>query len=96
VPVGDSSREALRELYRETYRDEPFVFVQDTAPSTKQVLGSNRCVISVDYDASTGYAVVCSVIDNLVKGAAGQAIQNMNLMLGIPEDTGLPKDGVWP
>lgn len=96
VPVSDTSKEALRDLYRETYRSEPFVFVQDALPSTKQVIGSNRCVISVDYDPRTGYAVICSVIDNLVKGAAGQAIQNMNLMLGIPEVTGLPKDGMWP
>ncbi|AIE85483.1 N-acetyl-gamma-glutamyl-phosphate reductase [Fimbriimonas ginsengisoli] len=96
VQVGDSSRDALRELFRESYRSEPFVSVRDTPPSTKQVLGSNRCDIFVDYDARTGFAVVCSVIDNLVKGAAGQAIQNMNLMLGLPEDTGLPKDGIWP
>jgi len=60
------------------------------------VLGSNRCAISVSVDERLGYAVVCSVIDNLVKGMAGQAIQNMNLMAGIPEETGLPMDGVWP
>ena len=70
--------------------------IQDAPPNTKQVLGSNRCVISARYEERTGFALVFSVIDNLVKGAAGQAIQNMNLMLGLPEETGLPLDGLWP
>lgn len=83
-------------VYREFYRNEPFVSVQSDPPTTKQVLGSNRCAISAVRDERTGFAVVCSVIDNLGKGAAGQAIQNMNLMLGLPETTGLPLDGVWP
>lgn len=90
------SRQELHDLYRERYKNEAFVRVQESPPSTKQVLGSNRCVISADVDQEAGFAVICSVIDNLVKGAAGQAIQNMNLMAGIPEGTGLPKDGVWP
>ena len=97
VPIiSGQGQDSLRKLYREAYRSEPFVRVQDTPPSTKQVSGSNRCDIAVFYDERTGHAVVQSVIDNLVKGAAGQAIQNMNLMLGIPETTGLPMDGVWP
>jgi len=96
VPVKDCTRESLKELFREAYANEPFVTVQDDCPNTKQVLGSNRCVIAVDYDEVTGYAVVMSVIDNLVKGMAGQAIQNMNLMLDLPEETGLPKNAVWP
>lgn len=97
VPIREGeTKERLRDLYQAFYRDEGFVALQDAPPSTKQVQGSNRCILSVDYDARTGYAVVLSVIDNLVKGAAGQAIQNMNLLLGLPDDTALPKDGVWP
>jgi len=97
APVKDGVDLALLQaLYRDAYANEPFVTIQDAPPSTKQVNGSNRCVIAPFFDAHTGYAVITSVIDNLVKGAAGQAIQNMNLMLGIAETTGLPKDGVWP
>lgn len=91
-----TSKDRLLELYRDAYAGEPFVSVETAQPSTKQVLGSNRCAIAVEADEDTGYAVVFSVIDNLVKGAAGQAIQNMNLMIGVPEDTALPRNGVWP
>ena len=97
IPIkAGQDEQAIKALFQETYANEPFVTMQDTPPSTKQVLGSNRCVLSVSVDERLGYAVVCSVIDNLVKGMAGQAIQNMNLMAGLPEETGLPKDGVWP
>jgi len=90
------TQQELRLIFDDFYRDENFVRVQDALPSTKQVLGSNRCDISVNADERSGYAVICSVIDNLVKGMAGQAIQNMNLMAGIAETTGLPMDGMWP
>jgi N-acetyl-gamma-glutamyl-phosphate reductase len=97
VPVnGIQTKNDLVEIFQQAYRDEPFVHFQSSPPATKQVLGSNSCVVSVDYDDRTSYAVVMSVIDNLGKGAAGQGIQNMNLMLGIPETTGLPIHGVWP
>lgn len=97
LPIGESiTKEGLFEIFADAYMNEPFVVVQHALPSTKQVLGSNRCAIAVDVDPDTGYVVVCSVIDNLVKGAAGQAIQNMNILIGVPEDTGLPKNGVWP
>jgi N-acetyl-gamma-glutamyl-phosphate reductase len=86
----------IRKIFDDFYREERFVMVQDAPPSTKQVQGSNMCAISVDADERCGYAVVCSVIDNLVKGMAGQAIQNMNLMAGISEEAGLPMDGMWP
>jgi N-acetyl-gamma-glutamyl-phosphate reductase len=86
----------LPELYERFYEQERFVRVQNTPPSTKQTLGSNSCVIAPFYDPRTGHAVICSVIDNLVKGAAGQAIQNMNIMLGFAEDAGLPQSGIWP
>jgi N-acetyl-gamma-glutamyl-phosphate reductase len=97
VPLrGKSSTAELLGLFRESYAGEPFVHVQEAAPASKQVLGSNSCVISAQFDERTGYAVVMSVIDNLGKGAAGQAVQNMNVMLGLPEATGLPVHGVWP
>lgn len=86
----------LAALYREAYEGLPFVRIIDTVPSTKQVLGSNRVDIHVDYDEHTQFAVISVVQDNLVKGAAGQAIQNMNLMAGLPEEMGLPLDGIWP
>jgi len=97
IPLKEGlSKANLRSIYDAFYEAEPFVTMQDALPNTKQVLGSNRCVISVDADERCGYAVICSVIDNLVKGMAGQAIQNMNLMAGIPEESGLPMDGIWP
>lgn len=97
VPVkGIKSKTELHDLFTHAYANEPFVHVQTQAPSTKQVLGSNSCVISVEYDERTSYAVVMSVIDNLGKGAAGQGIQSMNLMLGLTETAGLPIHGVWP
>lgn len=91
------TREAdLNALFQEAFAAGPFVQVVDAPPSTKLVSGTNRCDIWATYDARTGYAVVCTVIDNLGKGAAGQAIQNLNLMAGLPETTGLPLNGVWP
>lgn len=98
VPVEDGvDRAAILEAWRQAYAGRPFVAIQTEGwPSTKQVLGSNRCVLAADFDPRTGFATLVSVIDNLVKGAAGQAIQNMNLMLGLPEDAGLPRNGVWP
>lgn len=85
-------------LYKQHYKDESFVQVLDQGglPETKHVRASNQCMISVSrpYDGNT--VVVLSVIDNLVKGAAGQAIQNMNLMFGIEETTGLMQPGLYP
>ena len=86
----------LPTLYRDFYKNSPFVRFVDALPNTKQVTGSNRCDIWATFDEEAGLVIVCSVIDNLVKGAAGQAIQNMNLMLGLLETTGLPIHGVWP
>jgi N-acetyl-gamma-glutamyl-phosphate reductase len=85
------STEAVWELYTKAYEGEPFVRVRPLGdlPQTKQVFGSNFCDISVQVDRRTGRLIVISVIDNLVKGASGQAVQNMNLMCGLPETTGL-------
>lgn len=94
--AANSDRDAILSCWDRQYAKEPFVRVQADPPSTKQVHGSNSCVLFADVDGRTGHAVLVSVIDNLVKGAAGQAVQNMNLMLGLPETAGLPKEGVWP
>lgn len=81
----------LGELYQEQYREEYFVRVHPNGvwPQTKWVTGSNFCDIGLTVDSRTNRVVVTSVIDNLVKGAAGQAVQNMNILFGLPENTGL-------
>src|SRR5699024_7575790 len=81
----------LVDLFKEAYQDSYFVRVRDEGefPSTKEVAGSNFCDIGITYDERTNRITVVSVIDNLVKGASGQAVQNMNKMLGFAEETGL-------
>ncbi|MBF0341136.1 MAG: N-acetyl-gamma-glutamyl-phosphate reductase [Magnetococcales bacterium] len=87
-----------RDLLATHYRDEPFVQVLPVGqyPTTLQVRGSNRCVLSVALDGRTGWLVVLSVIDNLVKGASGQAVQNMNLLMGVEESAGLEQLPLYP
>jgi N-acetyl-gamma-glutamyl-phosphate reductase len=69
---------------------------EDQWPHTAATLGSNSAHLQATVDAGSGRVVVCSAIDNLGKGAAGQAVQNANLMLGLPEPTGLAINGVSP
>lgn len=88
--------EAVGELYREFYRGEPFVKVADSPPQTKQTWGNNDCLVYPTVDGRTGKLVVFSALDNLVKGAAGQAAQSMNLMFGLPETTGLEQLAIYP
>ena len=92
----EAGEKGVREAYREFYRDEPFVRVVDAPPQTKHVRGSNFCAVCPTVDPRTGRLVVVSCLDNLVKGAAGQAIQSMNLMLGLPETAGLEELGLYP
>jgi len=89
--TGVKSADDLIAIYDRRYRNEPFVrlFVPGRVPDLHGVARTNLCDIGVTYDAATGRAVVISAIDNLVKGAAGQAVQNMNLMLGFPETEAL-------
>jgi N-acetyl-gamma-glutamyl-phosphate reductase len=96
VPEGEAGRQTVREIYEETYKDEPFVRVVDQPPATKHTRGNNMCLVYPTVDVRTGRLVVVSVLDNLVKGAAGQAIQNMNLMMGLPEAMGLDAPAVYP
>jgi N-acetyl-gamma-glutamyl-phosphate reductase len=88
--------EELRKLYLDFYKDEPFVRVASSPPHTKHTLGNNLCLVYPTIDPRAGKLIVISCIDNLVKGAAGQAIQNMNLMLGLPETTGLEAPAIYP
>jgi N-acetyl-gamma-glutamyl-phosphate reductase len=90
--------EDLVTIYQSIYRAAPWVQVlpSGTYPQTKWALGTNGCFISIEVDPRTGRAIVMSAIDNLLKGQAGQAIQCLNLMMGWPEDLGLPKLAFYP
>jgi len=83
----DLSEAEARKLYQDFYASAPFTFVSPVPVDLKQVTGTNKCLLQLE--KHDGRLVVCSVIDNLLKGASGQAVQNMNLMCGLPEDTGL-------
>jgi N-acetyl-gamma-glutamyl-phosphate reductase len=88
----------LQSVFEARYRDEPFVDVMPPGahPQTRSVRGSNQCVIAVHRPQNGNVVVVLSVIDNLTKGAAGQAVQNLNLMFGLPERAGLAGCAVLP
>lgn len=88
----------LINIYKEHYQDERFIRISDenVYPSTKQVRGSNYCDIGIKVNKDGNRAVIVSVIDNLVKGASGQAVQNMNVMLGYEESTGINTTPVFP
>ncbi len=88
----------LRAALVKSYGNEPFVHVlpEGAMPSTHQVRGTNHCLINVFAGRVPGQAILVSVIDNLVKGASGQAVQNMNLMFGLPETTGLQMTAMFP
>jgi N-acetyl-gamma-glutamyl-phosphate reductase len=88
--------ESALALLRETYRDDPFIVVTDEPPTLKDPVGSNLCFVSVRVDARTGWLIVMSSIDNLIKGAAGQAVQAWNVANGRDETLGLPMTGVTP
>lgn len=88
-PTKPIEEEQLREVYEKYYADAPFVRLRSQAPAIKEVRGSNYCDIFVSYDDRTDMIIIISAIDNLVKGAAGQAVQNMNIMLGFDETDGL-------
>jgi N-acetyl-gamma-glutamyl-phosphate reductase len=86
-PVGALTLDKVREVLAEAYQHEPFVQVVDAPPTTKHVTGSNHCHL---YPAIVrGRVVVVSVIDNLIKGASGAAVQNFNIMFGYDETTAL-------
>jgi N-acetyl-gamma-glutamyl-phosphate reductase len=95
---GGRPAQALHEILAKFYAKEPFVHVLPfgQTPHTRHVRGSNMTFIGVAEDRREGRAIVVSVLDNLVKGASGQAIQNMNLIMGWPETTGLDQVALFP
>jgi N-acetyl-gamma-glutamyl-phosphate reductase len=88
-PTHAVSQAELDDLYASAYDGEPFVTVVPTPPATKHVTGSNEVRVHVRFDARTGRIIVVGVLDNLVKGAAGQAVQAFNLVHGLAETAGL-------
>ncbi len=95
-PTRPVSQAELDELYADAYAGETFVQVVSQPPATKHVLGSNTCRVHVRLDERTGRILAIGVIDNLVKGAAGQAIQAFNLVHGLPESAGLEQYPLVP
>lgn len=92
----DMTGDEIRALYRERYAGEPFVYVSDGLPATKHTLGTNMLHIGLDVDPRNRRVTIVSCLDNLGKGMAGQAIQNMNLLFGLDETRGLAGGGLWP
>jgi N-acetyl-gamma-glutamyl-phosphate reductase len=95
-PTGSTTTADAMDAVRASWRGEPFVVVTDGSPSTKAALGSNTVHVTAMADTRTGWVVAIAALDNLVKGASGQAIQCANLMLDVPETAGLPTMGVYP
>jgi N-acetyl-gamma-glutamyl-phosphate reductase len=95
---GGAAPEDLHALLLKHYLNEPFLHVLPfgTMPQSRHVRGSNMTFIGVVKDRTAGRAIICAALDNLVKGASGQAVQNMNLMLGLPEVTGLEQVALFP
>ena len=94
--AGPATTDAALDVLRDAYADEPFVHVTDGSPQTKHTLGSNSVHLTARVDQRTGWLVAIAALDNLVKGAAGQAVQCANLALGLPETTGLSAIGLYP
>ena len=96
--TNGSTTEELQTVYQNFYRKQSFIRIRPMGqfPSTKEVSGTNFCDLSIKYDSRTNRVTIVSVIDNLVKGAAGQAVQNMNVMLGLDETTGLHHNPIYP
>lgn len=94
--AGGASGADLVAAARDRYAGEPFVRVLEGMPETKYTAGSNLALLGYTADERTGTAIACAAIDNLGKGAAGQALQNANLMLGLDETAGLAGGGVYP
>lgn len=95
-PNRDVSEEYLRKIFKEYYENEPFIRFRETLPNIKQVRGTNFADIFIAFDDRTNTIISIGVIDNLVKGAAGQAVQNMNIMLGLEETAALNISPIQP
>jgi N-acetyl-gamma-glutamyl-phosphate reductase len=88
--------ESVLGALQQAYDAEPFVVVSEAAPSTKATFGSNSAHLTARVDPRTGWVLVLCAIDNLVKGASGQALQCANIALGLPEQAGLSAVGIYP
>lgn len=95
-PTGPTSTEELLGVLAGAYAGEPFVVVSEASPSTKATWGSNAAHLTARFDPRTGWVVVIAALDNLVKGASGQALQCANILLGLPETAALSSIGVYP
>lgn len=95
-PEGEMSEEKVQKVYQAVYADEPFIRLRKQPPSVKDVRSSNFCDIFATYDERTNRIITVSAIDNLVKGASGQAVHNMNLMFGFAENSGLQQVPINP
>jgi N-acetyl-gamma-glutamyl-phosphate reductase len=95
-PTASTTTGNLLDVLHAAYDSEPFVVVGEAAPSTKSTLGSNTAHLTARADPRTGWIISLCAIDNLVKGASGQAVQCANLALGLPETAGLTAVGVYP
>jgi len=97
APLRDGvTAQQVAEVYESAYAGEPFVRVMRTFPQTKATLGSNWCLVHAMIDEANGRLVAFAALDNLVKGAAGSAVQNLNVMRGYPETSGLEALPLWP
>jgi N-acetyl-gamma-glutamyl-phosphate reductase len=97
--LADSRRltaDSLKQIYRKFYKHAPFIQITTKPPHTKHVWGTNFCLIYPTVDSRTAKLIVISCLDNLIKGGAGQAVQNMNLMFDLPETTGLEALAIYP
>jgi N-acetyl-gamma-glutamyl-phosphate reductase len=96
--ISGKSPEDLHAILAKRYAGEPFVHILPfgETPQSRHVRGSNMTFIGVAKDRIPGRAIICSTLDNLVKGASGQAVQNMNLMMGYPETLGLEQVAMFP
>jgi N-acetyl-gamma-glutamyl-phosphate reductase len=94
--AATTSSEEVLAVLAGAYAGEPFVVVSPVSPSTKATWGSNSCHLTARYDGRTGWIVVLAALDNLVKGASGQAVQCANILLGLDETSGLSSIGVYP
>jgi N-acetyl-gamma-glutamyl-phosphate reductase len=96
TPVKKITEKDLYDIYKDFYSKAPFVRIVENLPNTKYVTGSNFIDICLKIDERTGRIIVVSALDNLIKGASGQAVHNMNLMFGLKETSGLEFVGVYP
>ncbi len=93
---SNSLKEELQQLYRDFYKNAPFIQIADNPPQTKYTTGTNLCIIYPTIDLRTNRLIVISCLDNLIKGGAGQAVQNMNLMFDLPQSAGLETSAIYP